>query len=256
MPYEPWQWIAGTVAAILIGISKTGLPGFGILVVPLLAYTYGPTASVGIMLPMLIFADIFAVTWYRRHAQWWTLVSLLPWVVFGMAVGAVSLWAMGQTRGNRDILGVVIGVLVLVMLILHLLRGKLGEQFTPTSTIGIAATGIGAGFATTVSNAAGPVMTVYMAAQRVTKEQFVGTLAWYFFVLNLVKVPIFAIITHLNPSRPIFTATSLKLDMMLCPMILVGVFAGKWVLKRIPQNAFDSLVVALAAVAAVKLIVG
>ena len=91
MHLELWQWILGGTAALMIGVSKTGVPGIGILVVPLLASVFGGRPSVGIMLPMLILADCFAGVWYRRHAQWDKLVRLLPWVVAGMAIGAATL---------------------------------------------------------------------------------------------------------------------------------------------------------------------
>lgn len=157
MHIELWQWILGAGAAVLVGISKTGIPGTGILVVPMLAYAFGGRQSVGIMLPMLIFADCFAVLWYRRHVQWDKLIGLLPWVVAGLVVGAIGLWITGRLSGSVDVIGRVIGVLVLLMLVINLLQGRLGNKLTPTSKIGIAATGTAAGFTTMVSNAAGPI---------------------------------------------------------------------------------------------------
>jgi uncharacterized membrane protein YfcA len=113
MHYELWQWAIGAGAAAFIGVSKTGVPGVGILVVPMLAYAFGGRPSVGIMLPMLIFADCFAVAWYRRHAQWDKLIKLLPWVVAGMVLGSTALWIVGEINTSKDILGIIIGILVL-----------------------------------------------------------------------------------------------------------------------------------------------
>ena len=256
MHFDHTQWILGSVAAMLVGVSKTGLPGTGILVVPLLAAAFGSRPSVGIMLPMLIFADLFAVTWYRRHAQWDKLVGLIPWVVAGMASGAVALWAVGEAKSQLDILGKAIGVIVLVMLFLTIVQDRLDERLTPHSPAGVAFTGAAAGFTTMVSNAAGPVMTIYMTAHKLPKKQFVGTLAWYFFIFNLSKLPIYAVLTALNPAKPMMTAHSLLFNLMVCPVILLGVFAGKWLLPRIPQKLFDTTVLALAGIAAVKLVVG
>ncbi len=254
MDYEIWQWAFGIVAALMVGVSKTGVPGFGILVVTLLGNAFGARASVGIMLPMLIIGDIFAVIWYGKHTQWRKLVALLPWVIIGMACGAAALWYTGKIDKSKDSLNVIIGVLVIVMLFLHLLKNKLGERWTPKSPFGIAFTGANAGFATTISNAAGPVMSLYMAAHKVTKEQFVGTLAWYFFIINISKVPIFVYLSFKNPGNPMFSAQGLLLNASLVPAVILGVYVGKWLLPRISQKNFDILVIALAAFAAIKMI--
>lgn len=254
MDLEIWQWVLGAGAAVFVGISKTGIPGTGILIVPLLAYAFGGRPSVGIMLPMLIFADCFAVAWYRRHAQWDKILLLLPWVVVGLVIGTWALWATGASKS--DVLGKIIGSIVLVMLALHLLRGRLGERLTPKSKIGTAGTGVVAGFTTMISNAAGPVMSIYFAAYNMPKKQFVGTSAWYFFILNLTKLPVFILLSLENPENPIITMGSLSFVGCMVPVILIGVFIGKWLLPRISQKAFDATVLTLAGAAAVKLLIG
>ena len=253
---EPWQWILGVAAALIVGITKTGVPGAGILVVSLLAAAFGGRPSVGIMLPMLIFADFFAVYWYRKNVHWDKLIGLLPGVVTGMALGAGALWWIGEINSRRDIMGILIGSLVLLMLALHLLQDRLGDRLTPTSKPGTAVTGVLAGFTTTVSNAAGSIMSIYMAAHKVTKKDFVGTLAWYFFIVNVSKLPIYIALTLINPRKPIMTWQSLTFVAAVSPAIVAGVYLGKWTLTHIPERAFIWVVLAIAAVGAVKLIVG
>ena len=252
--YEIWQWAIGFGAALFVGISKTGVPGIGILVVPLLAYGFGGRMAAGVMLPMLIVGDVFAVAWYRRHAQWDKLVGLLPWVYLGVAIGTIVLWKTGQSKALKDPTDIIVGILVLVMLVLHLLRSRLGEQLQPTSPAGVAGTGIAAGFSTTISNAAGPVMQMYMAAHKLSKEAFMGTIAWYFFIINLSKFPIYVVLTMIAPQNPIVSVDSLTFNLAVAPAIVVGVYIGKWLLPRIPQKSFEGLVLLLAAVGAVKLI--
>ncbi|GIV15594.1 MAG: anion permease [Armatimonadota bacterium] len=254
LPYESWQILLGVFAAFLIGVSKTGVPGIGILVVPLLAAAFGGRASVGTMLPMLIVGDIFAVRWYRQHTQWKRLIELIPWVVVGMAMGALVLWWLGENREGKDLLEPLIGTLVLIMLAIHLLRQRLGERLTPHSPIGVASTGTAAGFATTVSNAAGPIMGIYMTSLGLPKEQFMGTSAWYYFAVNLSKLPLFIALSLMNPARPIITVHSLLFNATVIPVIVAGVYLGRWLLPHIPQKLFDSVILVLAAVAAVKLI--
>lgn len=138
LAFELWQILVGAFSAFLIGVSKTGVPGVGILVVPLLATAFGGRASVGTMLPMLIVGDVFAVLWYRQHTQWYRLVELLPWVLVGLGLGALVLWRLGEMDGGKDFLEPLIGALVLAMLAVHLLRLRWGDRLTPHSPLGIA----------------------------------------------------------------------------------------------------------------------
>jgi len=248
------QWILGASAALLVGISKTGVPGVGILVVPMLAATFGGRPSIGVMLPMLIMGDVFAVLWYNRHVQWDKLIGLLPWVVVGLGIGTVVLQQTGKMGGAKDLIGVMMGILVLIMLALTLLQRFLGERLTPKSGVGMAGTGVSAGFATTVSNAAGPIMNIYLTAHRLPKEQFMGTIAWYFFIINLSKLPIYFALTLMNPKNPIVTGPSMIFNLEVFPVIVVGVFIGKWILPRMSQKTFDGAVLVLAALGALKLI--
>jgi len=208
------------------------------------------------MLPMLIVGDIFAVRWYRQHTQWKRLVELIPWVLVGMALGAYVLWRLGEMPTSRDLLEPIIGTLVLVMLAIHLLRQRWGERLSPHSPVGIASTGTAAGFATTVSNAAGPIMGIYLTSLRLPKEQFMGTSAWYYFAVNLSKLPVFIVLSLINPEKPIITVRSLLFNVTAIPVIVAGVYVGRWLLPRIPQKLFDEVVLILAAIAAVKLIIG
>lgn len=253
--FSSGQWLVGIGAGILVGFSKTGIPGVGILVVPLLALVFQDQGrlAVGAMLPMLLVGDCFAVAWYRRHTRWDKLWQLLPSVLVGMAIGAVTLWQLGQSKG-KDALNPILGVLVLVMLLVHVARLRWGSQVTLTSPTGAAMTGGAAGFATTVSNAAGPIMSIYMTNLGLEKAEFMGTTAWYYFMFNSIKVPIFLALTHINPTKPMFNATSLWFDLAMCPIILCGVYIGRWLLPRISQRKFDDVVLVLAAIAAVNLI--
>ncbi|MGC8669296.1 MAG: sulfite exporter TauE/SafE family protein [Chthonomonadales bacterium] len=250
------QWILGIAAALLVGFSKTGMPGVGILVVPMLAAAFGGRLSVGVMLPLLILGDCFAVYWYRHHARWDRLGPLIPWVLPGMALGALALWALGNRSGGKDLMDVVIGALVLGMLAVQLARMRLKDRIVPHSRAAVASTGAVAGFSTTVSNAAGPIMSIYLTAMGLPKEQFMGTTAWYFFIFNLSKFPVYLALTAMNPTHPIMNRPSLLADLMLAPGVLVGVAAGKWLLPYLPQKLFDGLVLGLAGVAALKLIMG
>ena len=148
-----WQWAALLLGGFLIGIAKTGLPGVGILVVPLLALAFDAKPSVGLLLPILIFADIFAVTYYRRHGEWKHLLKLLPWALVGIGVGFFVLKVVESAQ-----LKPIIGAIVLVMLGLRL-RALTGKQqdvdHVPHHWLFAASMGTAAGATTMMANAAG-----------------------------------------------------------------------------------------------------
>lgn len=255
MHLELSQWLWGFFAAFMVGLSKTGIPGLGILVVPMLAYAFGGRASVGIMLPMLICGDCFAVLWYRQHARWDKIAKLYPYIFLGLAIGFVFLWKMDGGGKSKDILTPIIGWIVILMILIHVLRGKLGGRWAPTSKVGIAGTGTAAGFTTMVSNAAGPIMSIFMLAQKLDKNQFIGTFAWYFFTINLLKLPLYYLIGLIKPQAPMLTPHGLLFDAITIPVIILGAFVGKIILPKIPLKLFEDIVLVLAALAAIKLVI-
>ncbi|MHB9037425.1 MAG: TSUP family transporter [Armatimonadota bacterium] len=254
MHLEFSQWLMTLSAAVILGVSKTALPGAGILVSAMLASAFGGWASAGIMLPMLILSDCLAVASYHEYVKWHELVKLVPSVILGMGVGAVALWVAGHQKGDKDTLSIIIGVLLLMMLAAHFVRCFFPERLTPISRTATTITGVFAGFATIVSNAAGPVMSVYMAARGLTKNAFMGTLAWYFLILNTCKLPVYIALTAANPAHSIITVQSFLLVLYTCPGILLGAFLGKWLLPRFSQRLFENIVLILAGIAAMRLI--
>lgn len=241
-----WDWLILGLCAFLIGVSKTGVPGFGILVVPLIASVLPAKTAVGLMLPMLIFADIFAAGYWRYHAQWKHLFRLIPWAFSGIIIAFFIM-----ERINNEQLKLTIGIIVLAMLALrfrqNFLKPNSNETAVPTHWAFAASMGLLAGITTMMAHAAGPVMTIYLLSMRMPKKKFVGTTAWFFFVVNWLKVPFSA-------RLDLITLETLKLDLCLFPIIFVGAVAGVVALKRIPQKIFDTLVLVLAAAAAIKLL--
>ncbi len=241
------HWLLGLLCAVLIGTAKTGVPGLGILVVPLMFHVVGDRLSgPGALLPLLCVADLFGVVWFRRHARAWDLLHLSPWVALGIAGGALVLRLMPDAR-----LRLLVGVIVLVMVAAHLLRNRVPEQALANRGHAWRRSllfGILTGFATTVANAAGPVMNLYLLAMDLPKDQFMGTGAWFFCIVNLVKVPIYV-------WQGMITVPSLLLDACLLPGILVGALIGKRIYRRLPQRAFELTVLSLTILAGLSLLV-
>lgn len=234
-----WQWTLAALCAFNVGVAKTGVPGLGILVVPTMVLVVGDARqSAGWLLPILCIADIFAVFYYRRHAAAGKLFSLTPWVLAGMAAGAAALSL--QERTLRPI----IGAIVLLMLIAYLWRKHYPNTFQLAGHS--APYGLAAGFSTTVANAAGPVMNLYLLSKKLSKEEFIATGAWFFFLINLSKIPIYW-------WHGLFTTRSLTANAILAPAVIAGALSGRWLFNRISPKAFEAAVVVLTALSAVIL---
>jgi len=236
-----WQWTLGILAAYFVGIAKTGVPGLGILVVPLMVLAVGDARqSAGWLLPLLCLADLFALYYWRRHASAGRLFGLAPWVAAGCVAGAFAL-----NLPERQIRPLVGGI-VLIMLLAYLRRRYLTSASDNAAPVSAAPYGIAAGFATTVANAAGPVMSLYLLSKRLPKEEFVATGAWFFFFVNLSKVPVY--VWH-----GLFSRQSLQFDLWMALPVLAGAVTGRWIIQHIPTRLFETLVVVLTAVSTILL---
>ena len=239
----PWQWALGVVCALLVGLSKTGILGLGILFVPLFALVLPARVSTGALLPLLITGDAVAVIWYRRHARWEHLLRLLPWALVGIVGGFFALkWV--DDRQLRPVLG----ALILVLLAISFWRDRVtkGKAEVPTTWWFAAVAGLLAGATTMMANAAGPIMLLYLLAMKLPKEEFIGTGAWFFAAVNWVKVPFSAGLGLITPQ-------SLLLDATLAGGVLAGAVVGILVANRLPQKLFAVGMQVLTAAAAVLL---
>jgi len=235
-------WVLGIMAGLIAGLAKTGLPGCGILAVPLVAMIFPAKLSVGALLPLLIAGDICAVTFYHRHAQWKKLLELFPCVLGGIALGALVLWKIDSAQ-----LKPLLGGLILVLLCLEIVRQRFGWNDFPHRTWFVILMGSLAGFATTLGNVAGPIMNIYFISRGFKKDEFMGTAAWYFLIFNCVKIPIYAGLGMMNQG-------TLKFDLFIVPAVLAGAFIGRLLLGMVPQRVFNFFVMSLAAIAAVRLL--
>jgi hypothetical protein len=242
--YNTAQWLVLCICAVCVGLNKTGLPGMGIVVVPLMASFFPAASSTGLLLVLLATGDLFAVGFYHRHANWKHIIKLLPAAFAGMAAGSLVIRRMTDSQ-----LAPVIGVIVLVMLILNYLhqRNPQDDSGLPHHWLFAVTMGFFAGLTTQLANAAGPVMIIYLLAMKLPKYEFIGTSAWFFLILNWLKVPIFM-------SEGRITAAAFAADACMLPLIVVGAVAGLLILKKLPQKWFNIIVQILAAAAAIKLL--
>lgn len=240
----PTGWVLAGLAAALVGMAKNGVPGLGILVVPLLAMLFPAKLSVGALLPMLITGDLLALARFRAHADPAILRALLPWTLAGIAAGAGVLLVIA-TGWIEPLLG----GLVLALVALELARSRGILESLPRRPGAAPVLGLLAGIATTVGNAAGPLMNLYLLSRNIVRHRFIGTAAWFFFLVNLTKVPVFA-------GLGMITRETLLFNLLLVPFVALGALAGRRILTVMSDRLFARIVLALSAAAALRLLVG
>ncbi len=243
-----WQWLLAYVGAFLIGLSKTGVAGIGILAVAIFASVLPARESVGVVLVTIIAGDIVAVTAYRREVSWTHLWRLFPWTAVGVVVGALALNRIADAGVRRLIGGILLG-LIAVHLLRRFQRNKAldgaADYEQQRWLVGI--TGLAAGFTTMVANAAGPIMIMYLLALRLPKLFFLGTAAWFFLVLNLFKVPF-------SVSLGLITPAALSMSVRLIPFAILGAWGGRRMVHLIDQRLFEQLALGLTFIAGVRLL--
>ncbi len=230
-----FQWCILGLSALCIGMSKTGVQGITLLAVPYMAMAFGAKASTGIILPMLCMADVLAVTYYKRMADWKEVARLLPTAVLGFFV---ALWVdqLIPTGSFRQLMGWTLALALVVMLWNEIF----GKENKWLHTWWYAALfGLLGGFTTMIGNAAGPVMSVYLLSMRKDKLTYIGMNAWFFLVVNLLKLPLQIFAWH-NISWH-----SLGLNLLMLPLIALGALLGIWLVKRFPEKAFRRFIQAV-----------
>ena len=223
-------------SAFLLGISKSGIKGIATLIVTSFALVYGAKNSTGILMPLLLVGDVFAITYYKSYVDWSYIIKLIPWMVFGVLIGVI-----GGSYISDDLFkyGMVIIILFSVSL-MYLMESK-KEKKIPKNLIFVSSMGTLAGFTTMVGNLAGAFSNIYFLAMRIPKNTFIGTAAWLFFIINSFKVPF-----HIWSWGTINESSILK-SLELIPFVILGLIFGVILVKKINDNTFRKLILFLTA---------
>ncbi|GAA4800908.1 sulfite exporter TauE/SafE family protein [Litoribaculum gwangyangense] len=236
------QWVAIGLAVFLLGLSKSGIKGIGIIIVVILAFVFGEKASTGILLPMLIFADIFAVVYYNKHAQWHIIKKLIPWMIVGVLVG---VWIGNDV--SEILFKRLMAVIIIASVIIMFFTEIRNSTKVPTNKWFAYITGFLAGFTTMIGNLAGPISNIYFLAMRFPKNEFIGTAAWLFFIINVFKLPF-----HFFVWKTVSLET-LALNTILIPMVLAGFFVGVTIVKRISNLNYRRFILIVTAIGGIVL---
>lgn len=245
------DWALLYISALIVGFAKTGITGIGILAVPLFAMVFPAEKSAGLLLPVLCVADLVAVFYYRNHADWKQIWRLMPWVAVGL-LSATLIYYFGRQEGSmmgdfiRTSMKPTMGIIVLLVQAFGLWRKNHKEVPKGKTSAGIA--GVAAGFTSMLANAAGPIMAIYLLMMKLPKKTFIGTKAWFFLIINYVKIPL--MIVGANS----INQQTLILNAKLIPAILLGSFLGVRLVNIIPEDKFRIMVQILVFASCLKLI--
>ena len=232
--FSSFQWILMMLGTAIIGLSKAGIKGIDMMNVTIMAMVFGGKASTGVILPLLCFADILAVFYYKRHVQWHYFKRLIPPMLIGVIVGA---W-WGKDIDER-VFKKIMAIIILLTVVLMFWMEKRKSQKVPTTYFFSNSMGFIAGFTTMLGNLAGAFSNIYFLALKLSKNDFIGTAAWVFFTINLIKVPFqFFIWKNIN-------VETLTIDIFLIPSLIVGFTFGIKLVGKIDEIFFRKLIMTL-----------
>jgi uncharacterized membrane protein YfcA len=243
-PESFWAWCLLAIAAFGIGFSKSGFSGVSMVHVIVFAYVFGAFASTGVVLPMLIAGDVLAMSVYGKHANWRYVRRMMIPTGVGVVIGWLLMMRLPE-HSYKPLIGTIILCLTAIQIVRLWKEKWLAE--VPHAAWFAWSMGILVGFTTMLANAAGPVFGLYLLAIGLPKMEFVGTAAWFFLLLNVSKVPF-------SWGLGLIRVDTLLLNAKLLPMIAIGMWVGMLVIKRIPQRMFDSAILVLTAMAAVRML--
>lgn len=236
-------WIFAGVATFLLGISKAGLKGLSIFNVTLMALAFGAKQSTGLLVPLLIAGDVFAVFYYNRHTQWKYIYRFLPWMITGILIGVF----VGKDLPEKQFkIGMAAVILISLGVLIFWERRK--SKTVPHHWTFAGSTGIIAGVSTMIGNLAGAFSNLFFLAMRLPKNEFVGTAAWLFLITNLFKLPF-----HLFVWKTISVET-LTINLKLVPLLLLGLFVGIRLVKLINEKQYRVFIIVVTAIGAMAIL--
>jgi uncharacterized membrane protein YfcA len=236
-------WFITLASAWLVGVSKSGLKGIAMVTIPTLAHFYGGMASAGILVPFLVFGDVFAIRYYYKSLQWEHIKKLFPYALIGIAL-ALVVGKMITDNQFRNIIG--ISVLFCLSLIFYRDYSGASDGFTRQNWFA-RTLGVTGGFATMIGNAAGPIFNLYLLSMRLPKKSFIATGATFYLMLNILKIPL-----HIFVWESI-SLNTLQMNFVMLPAVWIGSVTGKWLVRFIPEKEFRIFVTVVIAVSAVLL---
>jgi len=236
------SWLFAFSGAIIIGISKAGIKGLSVITVALMALAFGAKESTGLLVPILVLGDLFAVIYYNRHTQWKYIFQFLPWIVFGLILGVV----IGKDLPGKSF-KISMGIIILISLLIMFLQNRKKIDYIPTHWTFAGSMGIMTGITTMIGNLSGAFSNIFFLAMRLPKNEFIGTAAWLFLIINVIKLPFHFFVWNT------ITQETILVNLKLLPGVFLGLFLGFKLVKIIKNEFYRKMILILTAIGAILL---
>ena len=241
--FDPYFWSIAVLAVLVVAFSKSGLLGsLGMIGVPLLTFVMPARDAAGMMLPLLLVMDAFAVWNYRKEVDWRILRIMLP----GAFVGTLIGWALWTVVSDAMVL-LFVGIVTLLFILDAILPIRKNLEGLPPSRGWGAFWGGFAGFTSFISHTGGPPFQIYVLPQRLPPVLYSGTNAFFFAIVNTAKLIPYFFLGQLSVSN-------LTVGLILAPVAAAGVVVGVFLVRRISMKMFYTLAYWLVFFIALKLI--
>jgi len=238
------EYVLPIIASLIIGMSKAGLKGVSIIAMTMMALAYGAKLSTGIVVPLLIFGDILAVSYYNRHARWIYLKKFLPVMMLGVIVATYVGKYMAE-----DVFQNFMALIILFSIIIMIIWEKQKASFTSDNFLFASSMGFTAGFTTMIGNLAGAFANIFFLAMRIPKNEFIATAAWLFFIINIFKLPF-----HIFSWKTI-SMDSLSINLYLVPVVLIGFALGLKIVSKFNETQFRYFILLMTALGALLMLI-
>ena len=245
-------WTFVGAAIVVQGISKSGFAGgAGILSLPLMMLVMPVDKVTASLLPLLILCDMNAIYHHRRNQVWAKIWEIYVPAVFGILLGAAVWWWVGEAgvQAYAPHIKRFVGVIA-ILFGCYILAKEASMRWVEEHKAGWKtawSAGLFAGFSSTIAHAAGPVVSLFMYSQGLSKTLFVGTVAWTFTLINLTKLPFYVYVGLIDPGV-------LRFDLFLVPLIPIGSYMGHWMLLRVSEKLFTLIILVLSLLAGLQLV--
>jgi len=220
-------------------MGKAGIKGLGVVIVLIMAIVFGGKPSTGVLIPLMIIADVFAVFYYHRHTQWQYLIKLLPTMFLGVLIGVCIGNDISEVLFKQ-----IMAVLILITLAVMVIMEKKKSNDIPSHWTFSSGMGLLSGITSMIGNLAGSFADIYFLAMRLPKNEFIGTAAWLFFIINVFKLPF-----HIFVWKTV-TFETIGLNLILIPGIVIGFFMGVKIVKLINNSLYRKFIFIATAVGA------
>jgi len=252
---SPYFWIVAATAVLVVAIAKSGFGGaIGSLSAPIMLMVLPPLETLAVLLPLYLLTDVWSVWIWRGYCRWRLLFWMVLFSVMGQGLGYLFIDAI-----DESLLTVLIGTVAFITGGRYWYRWKfpvsnqlnrqdirtLRRRAVPRASLWCSLSG----FSSFVSLTGGIPLQVFLLPMRLHRFLMVGTSAWYFLSINLMKLPFFF-------DLGMFNHRTMVMSMLLTPMIPIGVFFGKWLNRRINDKIFYAFAHSAMLLLGLKLVLG